>query len=180
MRMGASVSRPARPRHAGRMDVALRIAGLFLYALLFAAVEIEIEGEHGWAERLPTWYRLTPRYARAFSFLLSGKPLTGYHAVMFFVPLASFHLGFLFGLSWSGLAAPGAARRSRVRSSGLELFSGGVVERPSGGVKMGFRDQVVIVANDEADVTWWDYTDRILEYFATSTGQTWTREAARK
>jgi hypothetical protein len=45
---------------------------------------------------------------------------------------------------------------------------------------MGFRDQVVIAANDEADVTWWDDTDRILEYFATSTGQMWTREAARK
>jgi hypothetical protein len=27
---------------------------LFGYALLFAAVEIEIEGSHGWAERLPT------------------------------------------------------------------------------------------------------------------------------
>ena len=41
-------------------ELAFRIVFLFVYALLFAAVEIEIEGEHGWAERLPTWYRVTP------------------------------------------------------------------------------------------------------------------------
>jgi hypothetical protein len=84
------------------MSLLARILGLFAYALAFAAVEIEIEGPDGWAERLPTWYRVTPFYARVFGWILSGKPLTGYHAVMFFIPLASFHLGFLFGLPWSG------------------------------------------------------------------------------
>lgn len=78
-----------------------RVLVLFVYALLFALVEIEIEGAYGWADKLPTWYRVTPRYARAFSFLLSGKPLTGYHAVMFFVPLLSFHLPFVFGAPWT-------------------------------------------------------------------------------
>lgn len=80
-----------------------RVLVLFVYALLFALVEIEIEGAYGWADKLPTWYRVTPRYARAFSFLLSGKPLTGYHAIMFFVPLLSFHLPFVFGAPWSGV-----------------------------------------------------------------------------
>ena len=37
----------------------VRTLFLFGYALLFAAVEIEIEGSHGWAERLPTWFRVT-------------------------------------------------------------------------------------------------------------------------
>jgi hypothetical protein len=79
-----------------------RALGLFTFALAFAAVEIEIEGADGWAERLPTWYRVTPLYARVFGWVMSGKPLTGYHAVMFFIPLLSFHLGFLFGLPWTG------------------------------------------------------------------------------
>ena len=79
---------------------------LFAYALLFALVEIEIEGKDGWAMNLPTWYRRKPRYARAYAFLLSGKPLTGYHAVMFFIPFVSFHIGLAFGQPWSwGLEA---------------------------------------------------------------------------
>jgi hypothetical protein len=79
---------------------------LFGYALLFALVEIEIEGKDGWAIKLPTWFRRTPGYARVYALLLSGKPLTGYHAVMFFVPLVSFHVGLAFGQPWSwGLEA---------------------------------------------------------------------------
>jgi hypothetical protein len=74
---------------------------LFTYALLFAIVEIEIEGSDGWAMKLPTWYRRSPWYARLYAFLLSGKPLTGYHAVMFFIPFVSFHMGLAFGQSWS-------------------------------------------------------------------------------
>ncbi len=79
---------------------------LFGYALLFALVEIEIEGKNGWAMHLPTWFRRKPLYARVYAFLLSGKPLTGYHAVMFFIPLFSFHIGLAFGQPWSwGLEA---------------------------------------------------------------------------
>jgi hypothetical protein len=79
---------------------------LFAYALLFALVEIEIEGKDGWAMNLPTWYRRKPWYARVYAFLLSGKPLTGYHAVMFFIPFLSFHVGLAFGQPWSwGLEA---------------------------------------------------------------------------
>ena len=79
---------------------------LFAYALLFALVEIEIEGKDGWAMNLPTWFRRKPWYARGYAFLLSGKPLTGYHAVMFFIPFLSFHIGLAFGQPWSwGLEA---------------------------------------------------------------------------
>jgi hypothetical protein len=78
-----------------------RAAIVFVYALLFAFVEIEIEGEHGWAERLPTWYRVTPRYARVFIWATSGKPLTGYHLLMIPLAFLSFHLGFAFGQPWS-------------------------------------------------------------------------------
>jgi hypothetical protein len=81
-----------------------RILFFFVFALMYAAVEIEIEGAHGWAERLPTWYRVRPLYARAFALLVSGKPLTGYHAVMFFIPFFGFHVGFVLGVPWSGTA----------------------------------------------------------------------------
>jgi hypothetical protein len=74
---------------------------LFGYALLFALVEIEIEGPHGWAERLPTWFRITTPSARLYGLFMRGKPLTGYHAVMFVLPLWSFHIGFFGGVPWS-------------------------------------------------------------------------------
>ncbi|MEA2696427.1 MAG: hypothetical protein QOI66_698 [Myxococcales bacterium] len=45
---------------------------------------------------------------------------------------------------------------------------------------MSYRDQVVLVANNEAGVNWKENTPRILEYFQASTGQTWTRDNARK
>ena len=78
----------------------LRVLFLFVYALLFALVEIEIEGPHGWAERLPTWFRITTPVARVYGLFMRGKPLTGYHAVMFVLPLWSFHLGFFGGVPW--------------------------------------------------------------------------------
>ena len=86
-------------------ELCVRVLFLFGYALLFALAEIEIEGEHGWAERLPTWFRVTTPGARLFGLILRGKPLTGYHAVMFVLPLWSFHIGFFAGgTSWSWAA----------------------------------------------------------------------------
>jgi hypothetical protein len=86
------------------LDLIGRVLFLFGYALLFALAEIEIEGEHGWAERLPTWFRVTTPGARLFGFFLGGKPLTGYHLVMFALPLWSFHIGFVGGAPWSWAA----------------------------------------------------------------------------
>ena len=95
--------------HALWTDILATLPGILLlfgYALLFALVEIEIEGKDGWAINLPTWYRRKPIYARIYAVLLSGKPLTGYHAVMFFIPFVSFHIGLAFGQTWSwGLEA---------------------------------------------------------------------------
>lgn len=90
--------------NASAVDLILRVLFLFGYALLFALAEIEIEGEHGWAERLPTWFRVTTPGARIYSRILPGKPLTGYHLVMFVLPLWSFHIGFFGGVPWSWAA----------------------------------------------------------------------------
>jgi hypothetical protein len=78
-----------------------RVGLLFVLALLFALVEIEIEGADGWAIKLPTWYRRRTIAARLYGLVMSGKPLTGYHAVMFFIPLWAFHIGLGFGQPWS-------------------------------------------------------------------------------
>ena len=73
--------------------------------MLFAAVEIEIEGlaRVGGAAA-----DLVPRHdagrARFTASFMSGKPLTGYHAVMFVLPLWSFHIGFVGGVPWSWAA----------------------------------------------------------------------------
>ena len=39
------------------MNEGVRVGVLCALALWFALIEIEIEGAHGWALRLPTWFR---------------------------------------------------------------------------------------------------------------------------
>jgi len=73
-----------------------------ILALVMAAVEIEIEGPYGWAEKLPTPYRVSGPPARVFGLALGGKPLTGYNLLMFAATLLAFHLPFAFGAPWTG------------------------------------------------------------------------------
>lgn len=72
---------------------------LFCWAALFSILEISIEGPIGWALAAPTWRSMNSIYAA----LMSGKELTGYHSVMFFLPLLFLHLPFVFGKLWGGL-----------------------------------------------------------------------------
>lgn len=74
---------------------------LFVMAVLLALVEIEIEGKHGWAERIPTWYRTTGFCGKFWGVLLAGKPFTGYHLFLNAFLLAVLHFGFFMGLEWS-------------------------------------------------------------------------------
>lgn len=64
--------------------------GLALFALswLLARVEIEIEGDAGWAANLPTW-RWGPEWWLA---LTNGKELTGYHLWLSLFLVGVFHL----------------------------------------------------------------------------------------
>jgi hypothetical protein len=73
----------------------------FVLALIFAAIEIESEGKDGWAEKAPTWYRTTGWAARIYGLAMPGKPLTGYHAFMFFMPIMVFHAQFFLGMEWT-------------------------------------------------------------------------------
>ena len=64
-------------------------------AALFAKIEIEIEGPHGWAEKLPTW-RIENHFL--LDWLFGGRSLTGYHVWAFAFVLFVFHLPFF--LDW--------------------------------------------------------------------------------
>jgi hypothetical protein len=85
------------------MTLAVAAPLLCVFAFLMAAVEIEIEGPYGWAQNLPTPYRVSGPLARAFGTALGGKPLTGYNLLMFTATLVAFHLPFAFGTEWTAV-----------------------------------------------------------------------------
>jgi hypothetical protein len=70
-------------------------AYFFVIALVLAHLEIQIEGPHGWAEKLPTW-RWDSRAVRRWF----GKPITGYHFYLVTLILLFVHVPQLYGGSW--------------------------------------------------------------------------------
>lgn len=75
---------------------------IFILATVLAILEIQIEGEHGWAKNLPTWRPSKDTwYAKLYAKIMSGRELTGYHLTMFAFVLIIFHLPYVFGLSFS-------------------------------------------------------------------------------
>jgi len=79
------------------------MAALFYsgFAVLMAALEVEIEGPFGWAERLPTWYRCRGAAARIYGMFMGGRPLTGYHCWVFLLSLYFVHAGLLRPPRWT-------------------------------------------------------------------------------
>lgn len=76
----------------------LFIVFVFLGALFWAKLEIEVEGKDGWAAGLPTW-RVEKHVV--LDWLFGGRPLTGYHVWAFAFVLFSFHLPFFWLGTWS-------------------------------------------------------------------------------
>ena len=71
--------------------------GLYFFAIAFvlAQLEIQIEGAHGWAEKLPTWRWQTPAVLR-----WAGKPITGYHVFLLLFILLFMHLPMMYVGFW--------------------------------------------------------------------------------
>lgn len=69
-------------------------ASLLGVAAVFARLEIEIEGDAGWASALPTW-RIENRWTRL---LLGRRPLTGYHLFIHLFVLLFAHLPYALAL----------------------------------------------------------------------------------
>lgn len=82
------------------MQHVLFFVHLALTSALFAMLEIQIEGEHGWAANLPTW-KVENRWTRMF---FSGKPLTGYHVFLILFMLTIVHLPYAMGVVRPSLA----------------------------------------------------------------------------
>ncbi len=68
-----------------------------LLGLMFAQVEIQIEGSSGWAANLPTW-RLDGSWLNSF---WGGKTITGYHVWVFSFMALVFHLPLFVSGAWS-------------------------------------------------------------------------------
>lgn len=71
---------------------------IIIAAFIFAKLEIEIEGAHGWAAELPTW-RVEKHLLLDIFF--GGRPLTGYHVWAFAFVCCLFHLPFFLYGTWS-------------------------------------------------------------------------------
>ena len=75
---------------------------LFFWAFGLAGLEIEIEGGHGWAERLPTWFKKRGPVGRGYGLVMGKRPLTGYHVLFAFtIPMLVLHLPFGSGVKWT-------------------------------------------------------------------------------
>lgn len=73
------------------LEALLFLSVLFVVSLVFALLEIQIEGGTGWAADLPTW-RVR---VRALDFLFGERPLTGYHVYAFLFVGFAVHVPFL-------------------------------------------------------------------------------------
>lgn len=69
-------------------------APLIAASIIFALLEIQIEGPDGWAAALPTW-RVENRWTRLF---WGGRPLTGYHVYVQAFVLLMLHLPLALGV----------------------------------------------------------------------------------
>ena len=75
---------------------------IFILAIVFAVLEIQIEGPAGWAKNLPTWRPKTRNWAvKLYENIMSGKELTGYHLSMFLLVFMVFMLPFALGLAFN-------------------------------------------------------------------------------
>lgn len=92
------MSAPASIAAAIRHGPWALLAWIALMAILFAQLEIQIEGAHGWAANLPTW-RLPA--TSVLGWLFGGREITGYHVFAFAFMAAAFHLPLVFGGAFS-------------------------------------------------------------------------------
>lgn len=88
----------------------LFIAFLGAAAVLFALLEIEIEGPGGWARNLPTW-RIRNRWTRLF---FGARAITGYHLYINLFLALLLHAPYVFGF-----VRPTLATELRIIAFGL-------------------------------------------------------------
>ena len=83
------------------MNILLSATFWFLVSLLFALLEIEIEGKYGWSEKTQTWRLSGEKVPQPFRLFLGPNPLPGYHLILFPLVLLVSHMHFFTGVTWS-------------------------------------------------------------------------------
>lgn len=73
----------------------------WLIGFFLATLEIQIEGEFGWAAKLPTWRAKTGSWLDKIYKKLMDKELTGYHAVLNLFLLLFLHWPFIWQGNWN-------------------------------------------------------------------------------
>jgi hypothetical protein len=76
----------------------LLLAWIGLLGFFFAKVEIQIEGDAGWAANLPTW-RIEEHWL--LDIFWGSRPMTGYHAWVFSFMCVAFHFPVVLLGHWS-------------------------------------------------------------------------------
>ncbi|MBC3869787.1 hypothetical protein [Undibacterium oligocarboniphilum] len=79
-------------------SVYMTLAWVCLLAILFAQVEIQIEGPAGWGSNLPTW-RIEKHWL--LDIFWGGRAMTGYHAWVFPFIALFFHFPLVLLQTWS-------------------------------------------------------------------------------
>jgi len=83
-------------------DLILHIFALFIFCLILAALEVQIEGKAGWASKLPTWKPASFRwYSRLYRRVMSEKDMTGYHLLVFSLVFFFLHYPYFVGKTWN-------------------------------------------------------------------------------
>jgi len=78
-----------------------KVLYLYLIGFVLAILEIQIEGKHGWAEKLPAWRPAAHSKLGRWWLRLTKKDLTGYHLSMAVFLLLFLHLPFIWLGSWN-------------------------------------------------------------------------------
>lgn len=80
----------------------IQVIFLFLFCLVLAALETQIEGVAGWAANLPTW-KPSPHswISRFYGKFMGGRELTLYHLLIFTLVLVFLHYPYFSGQTWS-------------------------------------------------------------------------------
>jgi hypothetical protein len=83
-------------------DLIIQVLYLFLVSLIFAGLEIQIEGKNGWAAQLPAWRPDNSNwFSKIFRKILFGKDVDGYHLLIFTLLLVILHYPYFTGRIWN-------------------------------------------------------------------------------
>ena len=84
------------------LDLFVQTTFLFVFCLILAALETQIEGAAGWAANLPTHRPDNSKWIpRLYGKIMGGRELTLYHVFVFTLVVIFMHYPYFAGKAWS-------------------------------------------------------------------------------